>query len=213
MSRSPRQRQGGFTLFELIIAMALSAVLALIGAAALSAGADFYGRAHRVMKEHESFRATERIVRHEWQGRGAKIQATTQGTQLSFETSQVAFLQEVRGVSFVRYRCEAQGDAGFRLLHEAFQRPMNLSAGGVSGAESAAPPPPKLLLQEVLLERLAQCEFSLLGAVQGADGKATPAWLTQWEDTTVAPLLLRLKAVGQRGELPPWLFVARKRPT
>lgn len=209
MSRRARSGQGGFTLFELIIAMALSAVLALMGAAALSAGADFYGRARRLMKEHESFRATERILRHEWLGRGAKIQAS-QGAQLSFETSQVAFLEEVRGVSFVRYRCESQGDGGFRLLHEAYQLPLNLAGAG-SGTESSTPPP-KLLLSEVLLERLTQCGFSLLGAMHGPDGKITPAWLTNWDETTPAPLLLRLKATGQRGDLPPWLFAARKLP-
>ncbi|MBS4095569.1 MAG: prepilin-type N-terminal cleavage/methylation domain-containing protein, partial [Sulfuricella sp.] len=65
---SPRNRsQSGFTLLEVIVAITLAAMAALLGAMVLRMGGDFYERAHTYLREQQELRGTLRVLRQEMQ--------------------------------------------------------------------------------------------------------------------------------------------------
>ena len=84
MTALPRHRARGFTLLELIVALALSSLVALVGTAGLSMASDFYARPQARNPAREAVRAAERILQHEWQGRGLRVYADA--TVLEFDT-------------------------------------------------------------------------------------------------------------------------------
>ena len=67
-----RTQQTGFTLLELVVALAISALVALMGASAMSMALDFYQRNAQRSTARESIRAAERILRHKLQDAEAK---------------------------------------------------------------------------------------------------------------------------------------------
>lgn len=202
------KHQAGFTLFELIVAMALSALIALMGAAALSAGADFYQRARLILKEREDLRAAERILRTEWQARQPGVEASS-GRDLEFGTDRPVFMAPLPGmVGRVGYRCDSTEAGFFRLVHVAWSQPPNEAAPGPGATPTR--PAREILLEEVLLDRLRTCDLSLLQPAEGAGSvDAQPAqWVSTWRRELPPPKVLRLQAVGPRGDLPAMAFAA-----
>ena len=80
------QSQGGFTLLEMVVALALSALVSLIGAMALGAGADFYTRSELRLRNHADLRATERLLRVEWASRTGNVQLTADAVEFDTAT-------------------------------------------------------------------------------------------------------------------------------
>jgi len=67
MSRA--RLNGGFTLIEVLVAITLASLVAVIGAAVLRAALDFHSRANRHLKASEDLRAADRLLAHEWSQR------------------------------------------------------------------------------------------------------------------------------------------------
>ena len=137
-----RRRAGGFTLLELVVAMALSALLALLGAQALSMALDHMRRSQAEQREQEDTRAALRVFAREWAAREGRVSAQG-GTELAFDTREPIFLQLPGPVARVRYRCESSGAAGegFTLVHEAFEPPPAAAPAPPPAASTPAPPP------------------------------------------------------------------------
>ncbi len=190
----PRHAQAGFTLFELIVAMTISSVVALIGAAALSTISDFYARGTLRAAALEDVRATERILRHEWASRG--LHAASDGSFLEFDTLSPASTTKPMQAARVRYTCREAANGRLQLFHElraiSPQGDLSDSAGD----------------EAVLATGLSSCEFSVLSWRSSAQGSIEGEWMSRWPRGQPAPRLVRLHLAGPHGDLPPVVYSA-----
>lgn len=209
----PAQQQG-FTLLELIVALALSALVAMVGTVALSMSSDFYARNHARTQARESVRAVERILRHEWAGRGLRVDSD--GTMLEFDT--VHPLQLPLGATVplarVRYRCEppphtaVAGRGGWSLVYQVWPLPPAAPVGSplawapTRKTEGSTP--------TVLASQLQVCAFSFLLQGLNAQGKSDPRWVKRWDPTQPPPALVRLALSGLHSDIPPVVYTAER---
>ncbi len=221
--------QRGFTLFELLIAMTLSSAVVLIGAMGLSAAIDFQERALGRMRDHEAQRAAQRTLRLEWEGRTSGAFVARAGW-LEFDSARAIFPLPLAGVQRVRYRCEADAAGRLALTHEllaplpAAAAPAGTPAPGAGasgvGASPAAAgnaataargsgPALQVRHREILLADLQRCELSYLALPEAPGTRDKPRWLPAWEAPS-PPRLMRLQLAGRRGEMPPYVVVARQ---
>lgn len=203
-----RQRAAGFTLLELMVALAISSLLALAGAAALSMAMDFYRRGSGSSAEREDLRAAERTLAHEWQGRGRAV--VSDGQTLEFDTVHPVTRRadSALTVARVRYACRpdpADLPQRLTLTHQVAPLP-----------PPAAPTAPAFDAPRVLATGLRVCAFSFLSRpappLAGTQEQApppAPRWVTQWSAQQAAPDLMRLAMSGSRDEMPPVVFLSR----
>ncbi|MFN9471963.1 type II secretion system protein J [Acidovorax sp.] len=197
--------QAGFTLLELMVALAISAVVAVIGASAMSTALDFYGRNGDRARSREEVRGAERILRHEWTTRGIAVKGSA--TTLEFDT-----LHPVMGtpgaapaIARVEYACEtAEGSSTMTLVHRVRTLPPATAAN-----TTARPPTPTLLDTQVLASGLRMCAFSYLTRLPNREGKPIPTWLAKWEQLRQPPDLLRMGLSGVRDDMPALVYKAR----
>lgn len=229
MRMRQRRPARGFTLLELVVAMVLSALLALLGAQALSMALDHMRRSQAEQREQEDTRAALRVFAREWAAREGRVSAQG-GTELAFDTREPIFLQLPGPVARVRYRCESSGAAGegFTLVHEAFEPPPAAApapplppgtTATLPGLPPPAPPgagrpalrPPEPVAREVLRSGLAGCEFALLRQNTAPDAKEKSSWVSAWEaNQSPPPRLARVRWDSPRGEMPAAVFAAQK---
>lgn len=197
-----RRQQSGFTLLELIVALAVSALLAVAGAGALSSMIDFYQRnLHRGLGR-EDVRAAERTIRHEWAGRGLTVQSD--GAVLEFDTAHPVTLSlpEILAVAHVRYSCENQPEAGLVLRHQIRflpTQPVKQPPNGVGALQE----------DRILATGLRSCAFSFLAQQTTSDGRLVPNWVGQWKSSAEAPLLMRMVLSTVRTDMPAVVYKAR----
>jgi prepilin-type N-terminal cleavage/methylation domain-containing protein len=198
--------ESGFTLLELMVALAISAVVAVIGASAMSTSLDAYSRNSERARSRDEVRGAERILRHEWTTRGLQVRGTA--TTLEFDT-----LHPVMGspgaepaIARVEYACEAaEGQSGMALVHRVRARP----ASNPAPSSQQPPQPGPLLATSVLASGLRMCAFSYLTRLPNREGKPIPTWQARWEQPRQPPDLLRLGLSGVRDDMPALVYQAR----
>lgn len=200
-----RVRQGGFTLLELIVALAVSALLAVAGAAALSTVIDVYHRSSQRVEARENTRAIERVLRHEWSGRGRVVKSD--GHMLDFITAPALTdpLTENFSLAQVRYSCEFAAPDDLVLKRSA--RTIIPGAIGTNGELDAVELAKEVQVQ-MLASHLKSCSFSFLVQQRTEDGKRIPKWVSKWTQDAAAPTLMRLAISGVRSDLPPVVYQA-----
>ncbi len=205
-AHAPRlHAQAGFTLLELMVALAISAVIAVIGASAMSTSLDFYGRNGERARSREEVRGAERILRHEWATRGMLVKGSA--TTLEFDT-----LHPVMGspgaapaIARVEYACETpEGGSTMVLVHR-----IRALATAAPGNNNSRQQPPALLDTSVLASGLRMCAFSYLTRLPNREGKPIPTWLAKWEQLRQPPDLLRMGLSGIRDDMPAVVYRAR----
>jgi len=201
---SGHRQQTGFTLLEMIVAMALSALVALIGATALGAGADFYARSGLRLHSHADIRAAERAMRTEWETRGSSVSLTAD--VIEFDTSTPVMRLPNPGVVSIRYQCQPDGEGRFKLVSE--NRPVVADPGRSARAGSANGQDPGAV--QTLVAGLTECSFSALQNRVDEAGRASTAWVDTWSSRDRSPQLLRVKLAGQFGDIPSMVFVAMR---
>lgn len=203
----PRPRaQTGFTLLELMVALAISAVVAVIGASAMSTALDFYGRNNDRARSREEVRGAERILRHEWTTRGIAVKGSA--TTLEFDTLHPVMRTPgaAPAIARVEYACEtAEGGGTMVLVH----RVKTLAVATTNNRQ----PAPTLLDTSVLASGLRMCAFSYLTRMPNREGKPIPTWLAKWEQLRQPPDLLRLGLSGVRDDMPALVYSARGEAT
>lgn len=220
MMSAPVQRapQRGFTLLELIVALALSSLVALVGTAGLSMASDFYARHQARNPAREAVRAAERILQHEWQGRGLRVYADA--TVLEFDTLhpwQLPTSSRSRTsapdtpplpLARVRYRCEQAADSkAWALVYQV----QALPPAAPPGAPVARGPTPEAEGQRwVLAAPLQVCAFSFLLQGLDAQGKPQPRWVASWDASQPPPRLMRLALSGLHADAPPVVYSAHR---
>ena len=198
-----RSFHAGFTLLELIVALAISSLVAIMGAGAMSTVLDFYQRNANRSSVREDVRAVERTLRHEWETRGVSIRSD--GSMLEFYTLYPVVRQAPPSltVAHVRYACENTMAEGLALTH----RVRSAAAGQVGVVQHGQ----RAAYDEtrILASRLQTCAFSFLGTIPSPQGKPQPQWFTTWDEKTPAPVLMRLALSGVRADVPPVVYQAR----
>lgn len=196
--------EGGFTLLELMVALAISAVVALIGASAMSTALDAYGRNGERARSREEVRGAERILRHEWTTRGMAVKGSA--TTLEFDTLHPVMGTTGAGpaIARVEYACEtAEGASTMALVHRVRTLPP------AAASATARPQAPTLLDTQVLATGLRMCAFSYLTRLPNREGKPIPTWLAKWEQPRQPPDLLRMGLSGVRDDMPALVYKAR----
>jgi prepilin-type N-terminal cleavage/methylation domain-containing protein len=198
--RRPRIRSEiGFTLLELMVAMAISSLLALLGAASLSTIFDFYSRSMAGHTAWEQLKGAERTLRYEWKGRGAY--ASLRDDMVSFDTASPAIASANATGASVAYRCLTDESGKIRLIQFL----------------SALPDPSEILKtqkseQEItLLTDLRYCAFSAMRYSIDENGNHIARWVNFLDKNTPAPLLLRLEIKGTYFDGPPMVFTANNK--
>ena len=205
MRRPSPAPMAGFTLLELIIALAIASLVALIGASALSGMLDFRQRSAQRADARADVRAAERVLRHEWAARGKVVRSD--GRSLEFDTlhpagSSAAAAQPA--LAHVRLACETAPSGALELLHS-----IRFMPDGTTPRPQGAP---SWQEQQVLATGLRSCAFSFLARLRGADGQERTRWQTRWEESQPAPQLMRLALSGLREDMPPVVYTARSKP-
>lgn len=205
------RHQSGFTLLEMIVAMALSALVSMIGAMALGAGADFYARSGLRQHSHADMRAAERTLRTEWESRGSSVVLTPDGVE--FDTTTPVTSMPLPGAARIRYQCQPDQKGRFTLTSQTlpavgeFGRPTSAGAARVranAGPDGGAQESP-------VVAGLTECGFAALQNRTDNAGRVTSAWVESWSSKERSPQLLRVKLVGELGDMPSMVFVARRK--
>ena len=201
-----RPLQEGLTLLELVIALALSALVALLGSAAMSNAVDFYHRGSERALMRENLRTAERMLRHEWASRGNWLAASATAVEFDAVWPVATTLPEPESVARVRYICAKADDAtGWILRHEILPRQRNTPSQGQPEAPTVHP-----LESTVIASRLHTCQFSVLVLEPTSQGRPKPRWISDWLPTAQPPDLLRV-AMSPRPDMPAVVFQSRGR--
>lgn len=213
-----RLPQQGFTLLELIVALALSSLVALVGTAGLSMASDFYARHQARSPARDSVRAAERILQHEWQGRGLRVYAdanllefdTVHPWQMPTPSRQRTSVTDTAPLPLarVRYRCEkAAHSKAWALVYQVQPLP---PAAPVGAPVPSRPVADVEGVRHVMAAPLQQCAFSFLAQGLDAQGKPEPRWVAGWDASQPPPRLMRLALSGLHADAPPVVYNAHR---
>jgi len=189
--------QLGFTLLELMIAMTISSLIAVIGAASLSTVSDFYAKGTATHNSREDTKSVERIIRHEWSGRGTSIDLTSD--RIVFNTTSPLLAPSTNTPASVEYRCVKDASGSIQLIQRSGKIPSNFDFGeGLNRAD-----------QIILASKLRLCSFSIMGTSIDEKGRRVYLWMNSWSKDRPPPKLLRLEIQGIFGDIPPIVFTAK----
>ncbi len=196
----------GFTLLELVIALAVSSLVALMATAALSFGLGFSSRMNERLDDQAHTAQAERLLREHWSQRAGQVEVEER--ILRFTTAAPLLVQGAAMPGAAVYHCQLDEDADapdrWVLMHYII--PM------VDGRTRDPVAPQRLI------SNLTDCRFSFLrlrppdrpavGAPVGAAAVPTPEWVSKWPLGEPAPQLVRAHWVGARAEMPERVFAA-----
>lgn len=194
------RRESGFTLLELVVALALSTLVSLLGAMALGFASDFYARNEARLKHDTTVRTIEKTLRAEWGSR--KGIARLSKDAIEFDTSSPIANKSQSGIIRVRYTCVDDRDKSGQqvLLHETLQ-----AAKASDRTENL-----EVETTSQLVGDLRVCEFSALQLSSNKSGDQFTEWVTLWNSEIQLPRLLRLKLNGSYVDVPDFVFVANR---
>ncbi len=192
--------QNGFSLLEMIVALALSSLVAMIGAMALNGSIDSYSRSNARRHSHEQFQATERALRVEWSNRG-RSRVLLAENAIEFDANTPVLPAPRAGVARVRYACEKAEDGSLRLRSE-------IVAPKPAASEAAKATP----ASEIWISHLKECEITAFQRTISEKGQVSAQWVKAWSDKIAPPELIQLSVQGEWGRVPPMVFLIHKLP-
>lgn len=195
-----RTSQHGFTLLEMIVALALSALVAMIGAMALNGSIDSYTRSNARRHSLEPLSITQRALRLEWENRG-RSRVLLADNAIEFDANTPVLTTPRMGVVRVRYRCEKEDSGTLRLRSEI------ITTTTTTKIESKTEP-----ITETWMTGLKECEITAFQRTISEKGKVSAQWVKAWSDKVAPPELIRLHVQGEWGASPPMVFLTRKSP-
>lgn len=195
--------QRGFSLLEMIVALALSSLVAMIGAMALNGSIDSFTRSNARRHNHEQFQATERALRVEWSNRG-RSRVLLAENAIEFDANTPVLPAPRAGVARVRYACEKAEDGSLRLRSEIVSPKPAASEAAKNGQAVPA--------SETWISNLRECEITAFQRSISEKGQVTAQWVKTWSDKIAPPELIRLNVQGEAGRVPPMVFLIHKVP-
>ena len=201
--RSPERarapRQAGFTLLEVIIALSLSALVALLGALLVRTATDYYARGNAFLDQQEQMRQVLRlfdIVGPALAAEGAQF--VGQPDRLEFTTDRLPLGLNLPGKQRVRLQCEPDGQLMLRIID-----PLSIGQPGEPKEKRAE----AYLAIETLGSGLQECAFGYLRAVtektENDSGRWEEAWLPDFGGT---PKAVRLVLATPQYRAPPFVI-------
>lgn len=169
------------------MAVALAAVVSLLGAGMLRLGLDSGRRAADYVEYRDTMRDIWRSLHHDWSRRIEREFGIDEGAP-------VFMLDGGWRVSFV---CHGDEESGYVLVRYRWQ---DKDVQTMKDREEWA-----AKRGEVLARDLTQCAFSYL---EPPSGDLAPRWRGDWREGFAPPRLLRLELATARGVLPPFIFAA-----
>ena len=203
----PASRPRGFTLVELLVALALLALLSatLFGALALSGRSWDAGEAKAA--ETSSMRTAQDFLRSQLERQHGQRMKRIEGWPLLFTGER----EEVRFAATLPARVQGGGIWYFRLhVAEVDGKPSLVLDRMVPDVTGAALPDFGGAEHSVLATGIRSVTIAYLGLDPGASatGGFEPAWRDQWQDTQRLPQLIRIDVETDRGTKWPTLYAA-----
>ncbi len=192
MKKAANERQRGFTLLEILIAMTLLGLLMAMLFGGLRLGTRAWEASDVRSADLARLEAVHGFIRRALAGAYPLL-----GTGDDDAKRNIAFTGGAEAVAFTALMPAHFGVGGFYTITLAVED----GADGArlifrrqlyqTGDEETPPPPPAgdEEKEKVLLEGIAKAEFSYFGA---ADKDETPAWRDEWRDRKTLPDLVRL---------------------
>jgi general secretion pathway protein J len=187
------KRMAGFTLLELVVALAILAVLATLTLNGLGASVRMWDRLEaRGAQSQEAQLAAAFLKRQIEQARPLGFSGAPDAMRF------IAPVPAVLGAGGLYWFSVAVGEAAegkqVVISHRLYQREAWERFG------------PDVADSLVVLRRLEVAEFSYLAASRPG---ASPAWLSRWERNDALPQLVRLRVRSSGGATQEWLAVPR----
>lgn len=193
--------QAGFTLLELMVAMALSVVIATICAMALGSGSDFYARSGLRQSKRVELRALEKMLKSEWQMRVGEFSLSQESVE--FVTTLPRDTSGTSNVLKVKYECVPTENAEFSIVYTGRLLPKSKTDVPTSGTSEDTSK-----FEMKLVNRLKYCQFAAMSRNGSPQEKVNSVWVNRWSSEQSLPKLIRLKIGDMQGELPSYVFVA-----
>lgn len=212
MSRG--NRQAGFTLLELLVAMTVLGLLTGLLASGLGFGSRVWERERGQLEVAAELQTVQDVLRRML----AQAMPLSTPPEDGSAVQEAAFVGRENTVEFLgpppaqsivggiyAYRLAAVPDvSGTRLVLEWRQRPPQQSRRArtrVTNAELAEPEKLQAKHEVVLLAHLADVEFSYFGPAEEG-GKAR--WQNDWQNATTLPQLMRVKVRFRQDDARRW---------
>lgn len=226
---APASRIGGFTLLEVVIALALTSLVALLGAMLVRTATDYYARGNLFLDDQEQSRQIARLFKA--LGAGLAVRPTPivgQPFLLEFVSEHLPLGMNLPGRQNLRLQCEPDpdgtGDARLRLVLRVIDTrvPLTGAAAGAAATTEQVVVAPTTVTNEALVgtnangekelyravevmgKNLKQCSFGYLRADTEKSGDTIGRWEEAWLDSYGRrPLAIRLTLESARSATPP----------
>lgn len=212
MSRG--DRQAGFTLLELLVAMTVLGLLTGLLASGLGYGARVWDRARGQLEVSSELQTVQDVLRRMLSQAMPLSTPPEDGTAVQ----EAAFVGRENAIEFLgpppaqsiaggiyAYRLAAKPDTtGTRLILEWRQRPPQQGRRvrtRVTNAELAEPEKLQASHEVVLLDHLGSVEFSYFGQAEEA---SKASWQSDWQNATKLPQLVRVKVRFRQDDARRW---------
>ena len=230
MKRNPERivspsRIGGFTLLEVIIALALTSLVALLGAMLVRTATDYYARSNAFLDDQEQSRQIARLFKTLGTGLGtSETSIVGQPFLLEFTSEHLPLGMNLPGRQKLRLQCEPDPDgavdARLRLVMRVIDTRVPLTGVATAASPSVAMPSTvadstlvgtnadgveeRYRAVEILGRNLKQCAIGYLRADTEKSGDTVGRWEEAWlESYGRRPLAIRLILESARSATPP----------
>jgi len=183
-------RQGGFTLLEMVIAITLLGIMMALAYGALRVGNRSWSAVSEVQDANEEFRAGYRFLRRQL-GQALRPREQAEGDAKG-DDSALTFEGEAESISFVApLPVHTWGGGGLFRFTLRFEQ----TGDGQRLWLRYAPYPPEGAAEDsvVLAAQVSEGRFSYFGRTDEAD---EPGWYEAWRQSGRLPLLVRLEMQG-----------------
>jgi general secretion pathway protein J len=191
--------QRGFTLLELVVALALVALMASVLYGALGFAGTAVDKGEAKAEANASMRLTEEFLRQQLEGQHPLRMRRMAEFPLLFGGTR----DELRYAAPLPLRVSAGGMWYFRLRvdHDDARSPLVLERM-VPDLAAARLPDFTTPERSILAEDIGEIRIAYLGLDPHADKSETPTWRDRWDDAQRLPQLLRIEVIPRHG--PPW---------
>jgi general secretion pathway protein J len=210
--RRRNDREGGFTLLEVLIAMTVLGILTGLLASGLGFGTRVWERERRQLDQWSDLETVQELLRRMLTqaiplggmfAAAAGQPGTFIGTENAMEFLGPAPAQSLAG-GIYKYNLASRADPGGLRLVLTWKR-RTPDGTRVKTRVTNAPPEEAEKLQTgaevILADKLAEAKFSYFGTTE--DGSA-PGWRNRWQDPSKAPLLVRVQITFPPGDPRLW---------
>ncbi len=219
-----QRHTAGFTLLEVVIALALASLVALLGAMLVRTASDYYARGNAFLDNQEQSRQIARLFKALGAGLvGMEEPIVGQPFKLEMTTDTLPLGMNLPGRQKLRLQCEpnaeSDGDAKLRLVlrvidttQPAQGKPADTPPPAATGGQATAIAPAADAKEsfkaiEVLGKDLKQCAFSYLRLASAEEGAAVGRWEEAWlESYGRRPLAIRLTIESSRAAIPSFVM-------